>query len=156
MGRSNMNNLDESIAAASEVVNTAVEQKHARRVRFFLQDNFGILYSCVGRGLYFCLVGGLALGEGIIFMEVIGYSFMLMGVWMISLRFRYPSLDKAFVMDFSLDDEFGENRNGGVGSSRGSLYDNEDQDSAVTWSSVSATNVDLPGERKSLMAHTML
>ena len=67
--------LNEGFNKTSEAINktfetvweVVIEQRFARRIRYFLQSNFGILYSCTGRVIYLCFVGGLALGEGLIF-----------------------------------------------------------------------------------------
>lgn len=148
-----MNHVDEGIAAASEAVNAAVEtvweitieQKFARRIRFFLQDNFGVLFSCTGRGLYCIFVGGLALGEGFIFMELTGLCFVLMGIWIISLGIKYPSLNKVFVMD-SLEDEFGENHK-----SKNSWHVD---DTPITWTNPDNSYNSFNHESQSLIAHS--
>jgi len=99
-----------------------LEKPWARNVRRFLQNNFGILYSCIGRGFYLCLVGGLAFGQGFIIIQLLGCGFVLMGLWTISLKFRYPSLDNAIFMQFD-----------------GEGYDMDgadDDGSVLTWTSV--------------------
>ena len=148
---SSTNNIDEGIAAAGEAVNAAVEtvweitieQEFARKIRFFLQDNFGMMFSCTGRGLYCIFIGGLALGEGFILMEIVGLGFVLMGFWIIGLGIKYPSLDKVFIIK-SLEDEFGHE-------SGNSLYIN---DTPVTWSNFNNSHNDFNHESQSLIAHS--
>ena len=90
-------------------------------------------------------VGGLAIGEGFFLMEILGISFMIMGLWIITLGIRYPALDKVFVMH-SLEIEFGDDE-------YGSAYD--DEESAVTWTSLagsSVSRINNDPETKSLIA----
>lgn len=142
-----LKNIDEGIAVASEAVNSAVEtvwetvieQRYARRLRYFLQSNFGILYTCLGRGFYLIFVGGLATGEGFILMRLVGLSFMIFGFWMLILGVRYPALDKVFVMDSSLEDEFGENKN------------DDEENGTVTWTSITGSMN--ASETRGLIAH---
>ena len=101
-------NLNFNATQMAEIVwKTALEQRWARQVRYFLQDNFGILYSCVGRGFYLCFIGSVAIGQGFP-QSINGFCFMLMGLWTLTLRCRFPSLEKAMIMD--LESEFGEER----------------------------------------------
>jgi len=125
-----------AVQVAEIVWKLALEKRWARQVRYFFQNNFGILYSCVGRGVYFCFVGSLALGQGFLLIEILGACFMLMGLWTISLSFRYPALEKAMLMD--LEDEFGERQEGADGGG-----------SVVSWSSIRSSS--RSDERSSLL-----
>jgi len=128
---------------ASQVAELAwtivLERKWARRTRYFLQNNFGMLYSCVGRGIYLCFVGSVAVGQNFILIQVLGLGFILMGLWTISLSCRFPLLEKAMIMN--LEDEFGDVRDdASIGGS-----------SVVTWSSIpSSIRSD---ETRSLLNH---
>jgi len=70
-----------------------------RSIQLFLKDNFGILYSCVGRGICLIVAGGLALGQGFMIMHFIGELFIFLGLWTISLKFRFPTLDMTYEND---------------------------------------------------------
>lgn len=131
-------NINNATEVADIVWRMALEQRWARQVRYFLQDNFGILYSGTGRGVYLCIVGSLALGQGFIIIEIIGACFMLMGLWTIYLSFRFPSLEKALIMD--LEHEFGN-------------VDHQDDasGSAVTWSSVKSNSSSRSEESRTLL-----
>lgn len=115
-------NMSNAAQVADIVWKLALEKKWARQIRYFLQNNFGILYSCMGRGLFLCFVGTVALGQGFP-VVIVGAGFLLMGLWTISLSFRFPALEKAMVMD--LEGEFG-----------GYKDDASVASSAVTWSSL--------------------
>jgi hypothetical protein len=103
-----------------------LERKWARRTRYFLQNNFGMLYSSMGRGVYLCFVGSVAVGQNFILIELLGLGFILMGLWTISLTFRFPSLERAMIMN--LEDEFGDRSDDASLAGGGS--------SVVTWSSI--------------------
>lgn len=127
-------------AQVAELVWTLVlEKRWARRMRYFLQNNFGILYSCIGKGSYLCFVGTVAIGQKFIVIEILGLGFVFFGMWTISLRFRYPSLEKAMVMD--LESEFGEEEDDA--SVAGA--------SAVSWSSMRSSTRSNNEERRSLL-----
>lgn len=128
-------------AQVAELVWTLVlEKRWARHLRYFLQNNFGILYSCIGKGTFLCFVGSVAIGQKFILIEILGIGFVVFGMWTISLRFRYPSLEKAMVMD--LESEFGEEDDSSVAGA-----------SAVSWSSIhsSIRSTSNKGERRSLL-----
>ena len=122
-----------------------VDGEQFRSVRRFMQDNFGILYSCKGRGIYICFVGGIALGQGWL-LSILGCSFICLGVWTISLGIRYPALDKAFVSNLDMEEEFWRTAGGGdtafsygANSVNGGVSAGAEDDkstSNVTWSSV--------------------
>jgi hypothetical protein len=118
-------NINAAQVAAELAWTIVLEKKWARRTRYFLQNNFGILYSCVGRGLYLCFVGSVAVGQNFLLIQVCGLGFVLMGLWTITLSFRFPSLENAMVMN--LEDEFGK-KSDNVSVGGGS--------SVITWSSI--------------------
>jgi len=136
--------INQTFETVWEVV---IEQRFTRRIRYFLQSNFGILYSCTGRAIYLCFVGGLALGEGLIFMEIIGILFVIMGIWMLTLGFRFPALDRTLVMD-SLEYEFGSQYN--TSSDGNSVNGGGGSGSVITWSSVASKSAN-GGETRSLI-----
>jgi len=141
--------LNQSFNNAANLVDVvwrgALEELWARRLRYFLQDNFGIFYSCLGRGFLFFFLGSLAWGQQFFVIRAIGIAFMMMGTWTISLKFRYPAFDKVLMME--LDYEFGE--------SRAVEVDDVGEGSVISWSSVGGSNrsVGSPsGERRSLLS----
>lgn len=123
--------INMNVNNAAEIVwKMALDQRWARQIRYFLQDNFGMLYSCSGRGLYLCFVGSVALGQEFIIIELIGVGFMILGFWTVFLSFRFPALEKALIME-DLEHEFG-SRRGMEQDDASSIHSG----SAVTWSSV--------------------
>jgi hypothetical protein len=114
----------ETNAIVKVVWGTVLQNPISRKVRYFLQSNFGILYSCKGRGLYLAFMGGVAIGQGWP-MICLGISYIVFGIWTVTLGWRYPLLEDALVMD-ELEEEFG----GKVKT----LFDSGR--SAVTWSSI--------------------
>jgi len=136
-GNLNLNMQHAASEMADVVWRNALEERWARQLRYFLQDNFGIFYSCIGRAFFFMVIGGLAFGQDFILIQVIGIGFMLMGIWLITLRMRYPSLEKALVMD--LEHEFGGVRSGGSQSTMNST--NNDNESVISWSNVSGASL---------------
>jgi len=132
-------NINNAAEVADIVWKMVLEKRWARQIRYFLQNNVGILYSCTGRGVYLCFVGSVALGQGFFLIEILGAGFMLMGLWTIFLSFRFPALEKALIMD--LEGEFGE-RDDEVSVNSGS---------AVTWSSVRSHSSAKGEEHKSLL-----
>lgn len=126
-----------------------VDGEQTRSVRRFMQDNFGILYSCKGRGVYICLVGGIAVGQGWL-IALLGFSFICLGLWTISLGIRYPALDKAFTSNLDTEEEFWRTAGGGdtafsygtnsvtngVSAGTGNFGEDDKSTSNVTWSSV--------------------
>lgn len=127
-------------AQVAELVWTLVlEKRWARQLRYFLQNNFGILYSCVGKGIFLCFVGSVAIGQKFIMIEIVGFGFVIFGMWTISLRFRYPYLEKAMVMD--LESEFGEEDDSSVAG-----------ESAVSWTSIHSSIRSNNEERRSLLS----
>ena len=126
-------------AQVAELVWTVVlEKRWARQVRYFLQSNFGILYSCAGKGIFLCFVGSVAIGQKFLLIEILGAGFVLFGLWTISLRVRYPALEKAMIMD--LEQEFGDCDLSSTG------------ESAVTWSSIHSSIRSTSGEKRSLLS----
>lgn len=141
--------LNQSFNNAANLVDVvwrgALEELWARRLRYFLQDNFGIFYSCLGRGFLFFFLGSLAWGQQFFVIRAIGLAFMMMGTWTISLKFRYPAFDKMLMME--LDNEFGE--------SRAVEVDDVGESSVISWSSVGGSNKSLgspSGERRRLLS----
>lgn len=119
---------------------TVLQSKLAKRIRYFLQENFGILYSCWGRGIYLCFVGGIALGQGILWMgKLVGSMFFMFGIWTISLKYRNPLFEKALIMD--LDHEF-KNQD---------RYQKYEGDGIVTWTSLRSRINNNVGERQRLI-----
>jgi len=93
-------------AIVKTVWGTALQNPLSRRMRYFLQSNFGLLYSCSGRGVYLAIMGSIAIGQGWP-MVCLGVSYILLGIWTVSLGWRYPLLEEALVME-ELEREFGE------------------------------------------------
>ncbi|GFH53620.1 predicted protein [Chaetoceros tenuissimus] len=106
LGNGNINSRDLNTEDVVGLVWTVVLQKRwVRRIRYFLQNNFGILYSCLGKGFYFCFVGTVAIGQKFIIIELVGIGFIVLGLWTITLSYRYPAIEKAMIVD--LEREFG-------------------------------------------------
>jgi hypothetical protein len=119
---------------------TVLESKVARQIRYFLQENFGILYSCWGRGLYLLFVGGICFGQGILWMgKLVGGMFFMFGIWTISLKYHNPLFEKALIMD--LDHEF----------KADATYPKYDRDRIVTWTSLRSRMNHNVGERQRLI-----
>lgn len=119
---------------------TVLQSNLAKRIRYFLQENFGILYSCWGRGIYLCFVGGIALGQGILWMgTLVGSMFFMFGIWTISLKYRNPLFEKALIMD--LDHEF----------KTQDRYQKYEGDGIVTWTSLRSRMNNNIGERQRLI-----
>ena len=132
--------INMNAAQVVELVWTVVlEKRWARQLRYFLQSNFGILYTCVGKGAFLCFVGSVAIGQKFLLIEILGAGFVLFGLWTISLRFRYPALEKAMIMD--LENEFGECDDISLAG-----------ESAVTWSSFHSSIRSNSGEKRNLLS----
>lgn len=117
----------ETSAIVKVVWGTVVQNPISRKVRYMLQSNFGILYSCKGRGVYLVFMGTVAIGQGWP-MVFLGISYIVFGIWTVTLGWRYPLLEDALVMD-ELEEEFGTKVQ--------TLFDSGR--SAVTWSSIHTT-----------------
>lgn len=146
--KNNMQLQQNASQMADIVWRNALEEKWARRLRHFLQDNFGIFYSCIGRAFFFLVIGGMAFGQDFIVIQIIGLGFMFMGFWLITLRIRYPALEKALIMT-GLEDEFGDKKQ---------IVSNNDNESVVSWSNVSGSSLGgtsnpSNSERMSLLAN---
>jgi hypothetical protein len=125
---------------AELVWKTVLESKITIQIRYFLQENFGILYSCWGRGIYLCFVGGISLGQGILWMgKLVGGMFIMFGIWTISLKYRHPLFEKALIMD--LDHEF----------KTEDTYQKYNRESIVTWTSLRSRMNNNIGERQQLI-----
>lgn len=127
LGNGNINSRDLNTEDVVGLVWTLVLQKRwVRRIRYFLQNNFGILYSCLGKGFYFCFVGTVAIGQKFIIIEMVGIGFIVLGLWTITLSYRYPAIEKAMIVD--LEREFG--------IMRGSSSRSHSNSISLSWTSV--------------------
>jgi hypothetical protein len=81
----------------------------------------------------------VAIGQKFLLIEILGAGFVLFGLWTISLRFRYPALEKAMIMD--LENEFGECDDISLAG-----------ESAVTWSSFHSSIRSNSGEKRNLLS----
>lgn len=127
--------------AAGAVVYELVLSGRRERIRNFLHKYVGILYSCIGRGIYLCVMGGLSWAHNTLLMEILGVSFGILGVWTITLHCRYPGLVKIYKEQKSMK------RNVSVGVDDDSSVGG----SIIAWSSVVSTVEGSKAEGKPLL-----
>lgn len=123
-------------SAESVIYKVVVTGPKRRRIRAFLQKYVFILYSSIGRGLYLCVMGGVAWMHDEILMRILSISFGCLGLWTIVLRCRVPGLDRVFEHHKGWtrhdDEEDGDDSSiltGTSAATRGSI---------VTWSSITS------------------
>lgn len=67
---------------------------HTPIVRDFLIDNFGILYSPLGRSIYMLLMGMLAFGQDAVLQMLLGILFMSNAVYTLVISCMFPDFKK--------------------------------------------------------------
>jgi len=130
-GTTTSNLLDNSKAAGEAMMyRVIVNGPRRQRIRQFLRKYVCVLYYCIGRGSYLCVMSGLAWVSDTLLMRLLSVSLGLLGLWTILLRYFYPGLDRVCGEEWDFasetDAEYGD-VDSSILTSLGSV---------VTWSSV--------------------
>jgi len=131
-GSTASNLLDNSSKAVGEAMmyRVVVNGPRRQRIRKFLRKYVCVLYYCIGRGLYLCVMSGLAWVCDTLIMRVLSVSLVLLGLWTILLKCLYPGLDRVCGEEW----DFASETDGEYGDGDSSILTS--LGSVVTWSSV--------------------